>query len=151
MEAERVAPPTGPGADIPVSRRTGADGHEEQPRSRLRAVRDAAGAALGTVMGIVPHVLHHIGVLAGAALVTGATGNLVFFLVGLLFSAPLLRRIHRRFKTPWAPALAVLVFAALFSLSAFVVGPALAGESPAPQVTTPVPSTGPDEHGAHHG
>lgn len=50
--------------------------------------------------------MHHIGILAGAALVTGTTGNLVFLLVRLIFSVLLLRRIHRRFNTWVAPAIA---------------------------------------------
>lgn len=133
-------------------------------RSHLEAARDAAGAALGTVMGIIPHVLHHIGLLAGAALVTGTTGNVVFLVVGLLFSVPLLRRIHRRFRTWVAPVVAVGVFAALFSVSAFVIGPALSGTSrlsvtsntpsaPAPsRPSAPEGPAGPavDGHAGHH-
>lgn len=138
-------------------------GSPASPRPRLAAVRDTAGAVLGTVMGVLPHVLHHIGLLAGAALVTGTTGNVVFLAVGLLFSLPLLRRIHRRFRTWVAPAVAVGVFTALFSVSAFVIGPALSGSArPAvtPTVTPAVPSApaapsaprGPtvDGHAGHH-
>jgi len=46
-----------------------------QPRGRLHAIWDTIGAVIGVVMGLVPHVLHHIGLIAGAALVTGAGGK----------------------------------------------------------------------------
>ncbi len=51
----------------------------------------------------------------------------MFFVIGLVFSFPMLRRLYRRFRTWWAPAIAVAVFTALFSLSAFVIGPAVSG------------------------
>lgn len=94
---------------------------------RARVIRDAVGSVLGVVLGIAPHVMHHIGLIAGAALVTGASGNLLFYVLGLLFSVPMLMRLHRRFRTWWAPTIALVVFTALFSLSAFVVGPAISG------------------------
>lgn len=119
-------------------------------RGKLAAIWDTVGAVIGVVMGLVPHVLHHIGLIAGAALVTGAGGNALFFVVGLVFSIPLLRRLYRRFRTWRAPAIAVAVFAALFSLSAFVIGPALTGSStsgdgPSPPSQTPAP-----DHSDHH-
>jgi hypothetical protein len=123
------------------------------PRTRMwRTFRDSAGAVVGAVLGIAPHVLHHIGLLAGAALVTGASGNALFYAIGLLFSVPMLRRIHRHFHSWWAPAIAVAVFTGLFSLSAFVIGPAISGSDqatppPAPTSQTPSPSDGLDEHG----
>ena len=134
---------------------TGADATPDA-RSRLRAIRDGAGAVLGTVLGIAPHVLHHLSLLAGAALITGASGNALFYLIGLALSIPMLRRLYRRFRTPWAPAIAIAVFTGLFSLSAFVIGPAISGtEDPAPTDPTnqapsnPSPSpTG--DHTDHH-
>jgi len=121
------------------------------PRSRLRAIWDGLSAALGVALGILPHLLHHIGLIAGAALVTGAGGNLLFFALGLLFSIPLLRRLHRRFHTWRAPAIAVVVFAALFSISAFVIGPAIAGNSaPAGDPISPTPRPT-ENHSGHHG
>ena len=80
-------------------------------------------------MGLLPHVLHHAGLIFGAALVTGTGGNLLFGVVGLLFSLPMLRRLYLRFDTWKAPAIALVVFVALFSLSAFVIGPAISGDS----------------------
>ena len=119
------------------------------PSGRWKAMRDAAGAVVGTVLGIVPHVLHHIGPLAGAALITGASGNATFYALGLLLSVPMLRRLQRRFHSAWAPAIAVAVFTGLFSLSAFVVGPAISGTDEAPPPPGPThPTQGPtDEHG----
>lgn len=101
-------------------------------RTRLAAARDTAGAVLGAVLGLVPHLLHHVTLIAGTALVTGAGGNALFFAVGLLLSVPMLRRLHRRFGSWVAPAIAVAIFVAMFSLSAFVIGPAISGESTAP-------------------
>lgn len=125
------------------------------PRSRWTAIRDGAGAAVGSVLAIVPHVMHHIGLLAGAALITGASGNALLYAVGLLFSVPMLRRLHRRFRTPWAPAIAVAIFTGLFSLSAFVIGPAISGSDEAPtrpSPSTPSPGTpSPETTDEHHG
>lgn len=118
-------------------------------RSRLASIRDSIGAFFGALLGLAPHVLHHVGLLAGAALITGATGNALFFLIGLVFSIPMLRRLHRRFHTWKAPAVAVAVFAAAFSLSAFVIGPAITGNSTS---TDPQPSQTPtQDHSSHHG
>ncbi|ATQ29567.1 hypothetical protein D092_21500 [Rhodococcus ruber Chol-4] len=120
----------------------------------LAAAWNAVSATLGAVMGLVPHVLHHVGLIAGAALVTGAGGNLLFFALGVVLSIPLLRRLYRRFATWKAPTIALVVFAVMFALSAFVIGPALTGRSdpdPAPG-PSPVPtSTVPADHGEHHG
>lgn len=117
-------------------------------RGRLAALWNAVTAAVGAVMGLLPHLLHHVGIFAGAALVTGVGGNLLFGALGLLLSVPLLRRLYRRFKTWKAPALAVTVFAVMFSLSAFVIGPAISGTDPAPP-TGPTEPIDPD-HGEHH-
>lgn len=122
----------------------------EGRRSRLAAIRDGLGAVVGAILGLVPHVLHHIGLIAGAAFVTGAGGNAVFFLIGLVFSIPMLRRIYRRFRTWQAPAIAVAVFAALFSLSAFVIGPAVAGGGSSSDAPSS-PSQTPSGHTGHHG
>lgn len=114
----------------------------------LAAVGNAATAVLGTVAGLAPHVLHHVG-LFGAAFAVGAGGNLLFGAAGLLLSVPLLRRLYRRFGTWRAPALAIGGFAVMFSLSAFLVGPAISGpgavEQPRPQVTPTAPG-----HDVHH-
>lgn len=118
----------------------------------LAAARDATGAVVGTILGIAPHALHHVGLIAGAALVTGTSGNVHFYLLGLVLSFPMLRRIRRRFRTPWAPTIAITGFTALFAVSAFVIGPALAGtdgRTPGPDPIVPIP-TRPADHGSHH-
>lgn len=118
-------------------------------RSAWAAVWNAITAGIATVAGLAPHVLHHIGLFAGAFLVTGAAGNVLFGVLGLVLSVPLLRRLYRRFGTWKAPAVAVAVFAFMFSVSAFVVGPAISGtdERPAPAPTEDVT---PEEHLEHH-
>ena len=118
------------------------------PPGRIWAIRDAAGAVIGAIMGVVPHVLHHVGLIAGTAVVAGAGGTTVFFALGLLLSIPMLRRIYRRFGTWIAPAVAVAVFTAMFALSTFVIGPALGGsDQPAVTVPAPVPIS---QHSQHH-
>lgn len=96
-------------------------------------------AVFGTLLGLLPHLLHHTGLIFGAALITGTGGNLLFGVFGLLFSLPLLRRLYTRFNTWKAPAIALAIFVAMFSLSAFVIGPAISGgsspESPSPEQT----------------
>lgn len=48
-------------------------------------------AAWAVVTGVAPHVLHHVGPLAGAALLAGFGGKTLFFALGLLLSVPMLR------------------------------------------------------------
>lgn len=106
----------------------------------------ALSAVWGGLTGITPHVLHHIGPLAGAAILAGTGGRVLFALIALAGSLPFLYRLRRRFQTWAAPAVALGAMAALFALSSFVIGPAISG-SPA---TTPASvSDGPtvDEHG----
>src|SRR5215217_683503 len=54
---------------------------------RVRATLAAVGAA---VLGAAPHVLHHAGPLAGAALLAGVSGRVLFGALGLLLAIPLL-------------------------------------------------------------
>lgn len=101
-------------------------------------------------MGLAPHVLHHVGLLAGAALLTGALGNSILYVVGLLLSLPLLHRLRRRFNTWKAAVWGGVVFTVMFAVSAFVVGPLInPGEAPAPVPSAPT-STVADEHAGHH-
>ena len=118
-------------------------------RGLLATVWNAMTAVIGTVMGLLPHLLHHVSLFAGAVLVTGVAGNVLFGVLGLVFSLPLLRRLYRRFGSWKAPAVALAVFAVMFSLSAFVIGPAISNDSPAP-APSPVQTPGPDEHADHH-
>ena len=105
-------------------------------------------AAWAVVTGVAPHVLHHVGPLAGAALLAGAGGKAIFFAIGLLLSVPMLRRLHRRFHTLAAPAIAIAVFAAVFTFSSLVIGPRLTGseQSKQPGIEQPAPS----DHSSHH-
>lgn len=102
-------------------------------------------AVWGGFVGLLPHVLHHVGPLAGAALLAGATGRVLFAAIGFVAAIPFLRRLHRRFRTWKAPAIALAVFAAAFSLSSFVIGPAISGENAPAQ-----PGIEDDGHAEHH-
>jgi VIT1/CCC1 family predicted Fe2+/Mn2+ transporter len=122
-----------------------------QRRGALATVWSAVTAVVGGIMGLLPHLLHHVGLLGGAVLVTGATGNVLFAVLGLVFSLPLLRRLYRRFGTWKAPTLALGVFALMFSLSAFVIGPAISNDDQNPdRDRIPVQTPDPDEHEGHH-
>ena len=85
-------------------------------------------AAWGGLIGLLPHVLHHIGPLAGAALLAGTAGTLLFAVIGFVAAIPFLVRLYRRFGTWRAPAIALTIFVAMFSLSSFVIGPAISGD-----------------------
>lgn len=99
--------------------------------NRLRAIWDGLVGGIGLVMGLVPHILHHVGFLAGTALVAGSGGVALFGVLGFLFSVPMLLRLRRRFGTWRAPAIGLLIFALMFSLSAFVIGPEISGDGSA--------------------
>jgi hypothetical protein len=98
-----------------------------EPRSLAGRAWSGLLAVWGAVVGLLPHVLHHVGPLAGAALLAGATGRVLFAAIGFVAAIPFLRRLHRRFGTWRAPAIALALFAAMFSLSSFVIGPAISG------------------------
>jgi hypothetical protein len=102
----------------------------------------AALAVWGAFIGVLPHVLHHVGPLAGAALLAGAAGTALFAAIAIAASIPLLLRIYRRFGTWIAPATALAVMAAAFSLSSFVIGPAISGGDES--------SSQPAGHESHH-
>lgn len=114
---------------------------------RPRSLRQSLGAAAGALLGLVPHVLHHVGLLVGTALFVGAGGNLVLYLLGLLMAVPLLRRLRRRFSTWLAPAIAVVVFTAAFAVSAFVIGPAISGGGAAGSPPSPSSPARVGQHG----
>lgn len=111
----------------------------------------AATGAVGAVSGVAPHVLHHVGPLAGAALLAGAGGSALFGVVGLLLSVPFLLRLRKRFGNWRAPAAALVVFAVGFAVSTFVVGPAIRGGDPPPTPAIDRPATSPAPgHDEHH-
>ena len=65
-------------------------------RNRLERTRAAAASGGAAVLGAAPHELHHVGPLAGAAVLAGVSGKLLFGAVGFLLAVPMLRRVHRR-------------------------------------------------------
>ena len=128
------------------------------PSSRLRALARhvwlALAAAWAVFTGLLPHVLHHAGPLAGAALFAGFGGSLLFFAIGLVAAIPFLRRLHRRFGGWRVPGIALGLFVAVFSFSTFVIGPKISREdsstSTAPTESPAAPgaqSPSVDEHG----
>jgi hypothetical protein len=119
---------------------------------RVRAAVAAVGAA---VLGAAPHVLHHVGPLAGAALLAGATGKLLFGAVGFALAVPMLRRLHRRHGSWAVPGGVLALMAVVFTFSTFVVGPAITGsdgQSSTPAKNSPGAPAGvrPSEHESHH-
>lgn len=101
-------------------------------------------ATWGAVTGLAPHVLHHVGPLAGAALLAGAAGTVLFGAIGLVAAVPFLLRLRRRFDTWVAPAIAVVMFVVMFTVSTVVIGPRFAtDDAPPPGVTE-------SEHLEHH-
>lgn len=98
------------------------------PRRFLARVRLGLSGIVAGALGVAPHVLHHAGPLAGAALFAGVGGTLVFGALGFVAAIPLLLRMRRRTGGWRAPASALALFAIVFSVSSFVVGPAIAGD-----------------------
>lgn len=115
-----------------------------KPRRWADRAWGAVIGAWGAFTGVLPHVLHHIGPLAGTALVAGAGGKLLFSGVGLAASVPFLVRLRRRFNSWVAPAIALVVFAAMFAFSTLVVGPRINIDTTTTSAPLPAPV---DEHG----
>lgn len=121
----------------------------------LGRVRLFLSSAAAAVLGVLPHVLHHAGPLAGAALFAGVAGSLLFGALGMIAAIPLLVRMRRRWGSWRRPLAALALFAVVFAVSTFVVGPALTGDdgnesggSGAP--AAPASSSDPAGHEAHH-
>jgi predicted PurR-regulated permease PerM len=80
--------------------------------------------------------------------------RLLFAAVGFVAAVPFLLRLRRRFASWIAPAIALGLMAAAFSVSSFVVGPALGGEDdPAPRqsgVSEQQRQQQPATHDEHH-
>ncbi len=110
-------------------------------------VRHLLSAVWGTIAGVAPHVLHHVGPLAGAAILAGTGGRVLFFILGLALAIPLLVRLYRRFRSWVAPAIAVAVFAVTYSLSSVFLGPLISGTNDGSAPETFVATTTTDEHG----
>ena len=122
---------------------TAADGTVDRTR---RTVWTVLNGGLGGVVGLAPHVLHHVGPLVGTALVAGTGGTVLFGVLGLVASVPLLIKLRHRFSSWWAPAIALAVFTAMFLISSLVIGPLISapGNDPVPPGVTDV------DHGTHH-
>lgn len=116
-------------------------------RSLAGRAWSAVLAAWGGFIGLLPHVLHHVGPLAGAALLAGATGRALFAAIGFVAAIPFLRRVHRRFGSWRAPAIALAIFVAMFSLSSFVIGPAISAGRESNRPSIEQPGGG---HAGHH-
>jgi hypothetical protein len=101
-----------------------------------------ASAVVGTVAGLAPHLLHHLAPLAGAALLTGTAGSVLFGVLGFALMVPMLLRLRRRFGSWLAPAVALVLFVGMFTISTVWIGPAIRGEGDTAKVTQPV-----DPHG----
>lgn len=115
-------------------------------RPGQQARRWSLGAVLGSALGLAPHLIHHVGLLAGAAVLTGIGGNIVFAVLGVAAMTPMLIRLRRRYRSWWAPAAAVAVFATMFAVSALLVGPAFRNATD-PRPHEPGPTAPP--HGGH--
>ena len=117
------------------------------PRSFRARTWGVVVAVWGGFTGLLPHVLHHVGPLAGAALLAGAGGQALFAAIGFVAAIPFLLRLHRRFGNWRAPALALAVFAAMFAVSSLVIGSAISGSGDA---KTPPGIERPAGHAGHH-
>lgn len=109
-------------------------------------IRHLLTAVWGAVSGVAPHVLHHVGPLAGAAILAGTGGRVLFFVIGLALATPMLIRLYHRFGTWAAPAIAVAVFIVTYTVSSVYLGPLLTGETTTP-TEPPSVTTTTDEHG----
>lgn len=127
----------------------------QQARVRTFARRAwvSVSTATAAVLGLLPHILHHVGPLAGAALFAGATGSLLFGAIGFVAAIPFLRRVRRRCGNWRVPAGILAAMVVVFSLSTFVIGPAItgAGEDDGSTPAEPAPgSDRPSGHESHH-
>jgi len=106
--------------------------------------------------GIAPHVLHHVGPVAGAALFGGLGGSLLFGVIGFAATTPFLLRLRRRSGGWRLPGAMLAAFAVIFSISTFVIGPAISGGGDGTSSPSPSAPAGPADlgtsssHEEHH-
>ena len=113
---------------------------------QLRLTLAAIAAAL---IGVAPHLLHHAGPLAGAALFAGFVGTALLGALGFLLMIPVLLRLRRR-QGSWGLSAAVLaLFVSMFLVSAFVIGPLITGGG-SDESRQAVPLSQGEAHEAHH-
>lgn len=72
-----------------------AEQYDTEESSNKRTVRGALESAGAGLLGAAPHVLHHVGPLAGAALLAGATGKILFAVLGFVLIIPMMIKMHR--------------------------------------------------------
>jgi len=109
-------------------------------------VRSAVLAAWGGFIGLLPHVLHHVGPLAGAALLAGTEGTILFATIGFVAAVPFLLRVTgasapgglRRSRSPSSPRCS--------RSRRSVIGPAISGG----EDTSPRPGIEDADHQEHH-
>ena len=146
MSATSAIPKVGAPTESPTGLTTG----ERSIRQRAAAL---ASSAVAAILGVLPHVLHHAGPLAGAALLAGTAGTLLFGAIGLVAAIPFLLRVHRRCGNWRLPGALLALFAVVFSISAFVIGPAISGSESTGAATTSqgAPAAPSDNgHASHH-
>lgn len=122
-------------------------------RRRLAGLRSAPAAVGAALLGAAPHVLHHAGPFAGAALLAGVGGQILFGALGFVLALPMLWRLRRRSGSWRLPAGVLALMAAVFTASSLWLGPAISGndETPTPTKSTPALSQPKDaDHDAHH-
>jgi hypothetical protein len=105
-------------------------------------IRVIGGGVTAAILGAAPHVLHHAGPLAGAALVAGVTGQLLFGALAFVLAVPMLNRLRRRTGSWRLPGAVLALMTAAFAFSTLVVGPALTEDDE--------PPTKPADHEVHH-
>lgn len=79
-------------------------------------------------------------------MLAGAGGTALFAAIGFVAAIPFLLRLYRRFGTWRAPAVALAVFATMFSLSSFVIGPAISGGDDTPALPGTEQQEGHEQH-----
>jgi peptidoglycan/LPS O-acetylase OafA/YrhL len=119
------------------------------PISTGGRVRTTARAVAVAVLGAAPHVLHHAGPLAGAALLAGATGRVLFAVLGLLVAVPMLWRMRRRRGSWRGPAFVLALMVAGFAFSSTVVGPAVTEALTDDSTHQATPAASPQSSGDH--
>lgn len=115
-----------------------------------RSLGSVVSGLVAAISGIAPHVLHHVGPLAGTALLAGTWGTILFGIAGFALSIPMLLRLRRRFGTWLAPTVASAIFLVVYLFSSLVVGPAITGGSAIGPDATPASTPLPSGHEEHH-
>jgi hypothetical protein len=138
-------------ADVEAVPSTGIDpATEHVVRVATGSLGSVLSGLVAAISGIAPHVLHHVGPLAGTALLAGTGGAILFGVAGFALSIPMLLRLRRRFGTWLAPAVASTIFLVVYLFSSLVIGPAITGASAADAGPAPSSTALPSDHDEHH-